>query len=195
MNEIEVRINEVLKSPPPAILDAENRCTGAEGLSRTAAVLIIIHCKNHIPHILLTKRSSSLKSHMGEISFPGGQYSPTEDPNVLATALRETKEEIGLSFRPENIRGRLKSVNTLTSNFTIVPFVTLPKRLPEPKIFTNEVQSIIDIPLQDTLASCQPDIEHYHISQREVYKFTYQGIIIWGATARILKQLYDNLAA
>jgi hypothetical protein len=57
------------------------------------------------------------------------------------------------------------------------------------------VEGIVDIPLQDTLASYQPDYEHYHISQQEVYKFTYQGIIIWEATARILKQLYDHLAA
>jgi hypothetical protein len=56
------------------------------------------------------------------------------------------------------------------------------------------VEGIVDIPLQDTLASYQPDYEHYHISQQEVYKFTYQGIIIWEATARILKQLYDHLA-
>ena len=194
LNEIEVRINPILESSPPANLDSENMCAGIEGLFRTAAVLLIIHCKHHIPHILLTKRSSSLKSHTGEISFPGGQYSPAEDSNLLDTALRETKEEIGLSFRPDNIRGRLKTVHTLTSNFTIVPFITLPKRLPEPKIYTNEVEGIVDIPLQDTLASFQPDIEHYHISQQEVYKFTYQGIIIWGATARILKQLYDHLA-
>lgn len=194
LNEIEDRIKSILNIAPLAIFEVENKYSGIEGISRTAAVLIIIHCKHHIPHILLTKRSSSLKSHTGEISFPGGQYSPTEDSNLLDTALRETKEEIGLSFRPENIRGRLKSVHTLTSNFTIVPFVALPKHIPEPKIFTNEVEDIIDIPLQDTLASYQPDIEHYHISQQEVYKFAYQGIIIWGATARILKQLYDHLA-
>ena len=194
LNEIEDRIKSILNIAPHSLFEVKNNYSGIEGLSRTAAVLIIIHCKHHIPHILLTKRSSRLKSHTGEISFPGGQYSLKEDSNLLDTALRETKEEIGLSFKPENIRGRLKTVHTLTSNFTIVPFVTLPKHLPEPKIFTNEVEHIIDIPLQDTLASYQPDIEHYHISQQEVYKFTYQGITIWGATARILKQLYDNLA-
>ena len=93
LNEIEDRINSILKIPPLAIFEVENKYSGIEGLSRTAAVLIIIHCKQHVPHILLTKRSSTLKSHTGEISFPGGQYSPKEDMNLLETVLRETKEE------------------------------------------------------------------------------------------------------
>ena len=186
LHDIKDRINPILKSPRHALLDSKS-------LQRTAAVLIIIHSKNDIPHIILTKRSPMLKSHSGEISFPGGQYSPEEDLDLLDTALRETKEELGLGFRPENIQGRLNSVNTLTSNFTIVPFITLRKRIPEPSIFTNEVQCIVDIPLQPTLATYQPDFEHYHISRQDVYKFMYRGVVIWGATARILKQLYACL--
>jgi 8-oxo-dGTP pyrophosphatase MutT (NUDIX family) len=96
LNEIEDRINSILKIPPLAIFEVENKYSGIEGLTRTAAVLIIIHCKQHVPHILLTNRSSTLKSHTGEMSFPGGQYSPKEDLNLLETALREIKEEIGL---------------------------------------------------------------------------------------------------
>ena len=151
------------------------------------AVLIIIHCKNMIPHVLLTRRSSSLKSHTGEISFPGGQYSSAQDLSLLDTALRETKEEIGLIFRPEDILGQLESVYTLTSNYSIIPFVTILKNITTPKIFANEVECVINVPLEETLATFQPDIEHYNISQQGVYKFTFQGTVIWGATARILK--------
>ena len=117
LHDIKERLNPILKSPRHALLDSKSRGSGKDSLHRTAAVLIIIHPKNHIPHIILTKRSSTLKSHSGEISFPGGQYSPAEDLDLLDTALRETKEEVGLGFRPENIQGRLNSVNTLTSNF------------------------------------------------------------------------------
>ena len=164
-----------------------------DNLGRTAAVLIIIHCKNMIPHVLLTRRSSNLKSHTGEISFPGGQYSSSQDLSLLDTALRETKEEVGLSFRPEDILGQLESVYTLTSNYFIIPFITIQKNITAPKIFTNEVECVINVPLEETLATFQPDIEHYHISQQGVYKFTFQRTVIWGATARILKQLYDYL--
>jgi 8-oxo-dGTP pyrophosphatase MutT (NUDIX family) len=192
LKDIELRIGPFLESQSNRFnLQTERRAYG--NLGRTAAVLIVIHCKNLIPHVLLTRRSSGLKSHTGEISFPGGQYSSAQDLNLLDTALRETKEEVGLSFRPEDILGELKSVYTLTSNYSIVPFITIQKKIATPKIFAEEVECVIDVPLEETLATFQPDIEHYHISQIGVYKFTFQGTVIWGATARILKQLYDYL--
>jgi 8-oxo-dGTP pyrophosphatase MutT (NUDIX family) len=192
LKDIELRIGPFLESQSNRFnLQTERRAYG--NLGRTAAVLIVIHCKNLIPHVLLTRRSSGLKSHTGEISFPGGQYSSAQDLNLLDTALRETKEEVGLSFRPEDILGKLKSVYTLTSNYSIVPFITIQKKIATPKIFAEEVECVIDVPLEETLATFQPDIEHYHISQIGVYKFTFQGTVIWGATARILKQLYDYL--
>ena len=135
-----------------------------------------------------------LKNHTGEISFPGGQYSRAIDPSLLDTALRETIEEVGLYFTAQDILGRLRTVYTLTSNFTIVPFITIQKSIPEPKILANEVDCIVDTPLQKMLATFEPDIEHYHISQKGTYKFTYGEFVIWGATARILKQIYDCLA-
>jgi 8-oxo-dGTP pyrophosphatase MutT (NUDIX family) len=189
---IERRIGPLLESQSSRFNLPTDRGT-YDNLGRTAAVLIIIHCKNMTPHVLLTKRSSNLKSHTGEISFPGGQYSPAQDLSLLDTALRETKEEIGLSFRPEDILGQLESVYTLTSNYSIIPFITVQRNITTPKIFTNEVECVINVPLEETLATFQPDIEHYHISQQGVFKFTFQGTVIWGATARIFKQLYDYL--
>jgi 8-oxo-dGTP pyrophosphatase MutT (NUDIX family) len=162
-------------------------------LARMAAVLIIIHSKDQAPHILLTRRSSKLKYHTGEVSFPGGQFSRREDLSLLDTALRETREEVGLRFESHDILGKLRPVYTLTSNYRIVPFITVQGRIPEPTIFAREVDCIVDAPLEETLATIEPDTEHYHISQKEVYRFTYQGFVVWGATARILKQLYDYL--
>jgi 8-oxo-dGTP pyrophosphatase MutT (NUDIX family) len=190
LNDIDRCISPHLLSPSSAIFDSKSN---RSALVRTAAVLIIFHSEDNIPHILLTRRSSKLKYHTGEISFPGGQHSPGEDQSLLDTALRETREEIGLCFEPHNILGRLQTVYTLTSNFTIVPFITIQENIPEPQICANEVDCIVDVPLQETLAAFEPDIEHYHISRKGVYKFTYQGFVIWGATARILKQLYDYL--
>jgi 8-oxo-dGTP pyrophosphatase MutT (NUDIX family) len=156
-----------------------------------SAVLVIIHYHNDTPHIFLTRRSSMLKSHRGEISFPGGKYAGS-DSTFLATALRETKEEIGIAFLPEQVVGSLRAVRTITSNHFIVPFVTLQDRLPEHRISASEVESVIDAPLIETLASMEPDTEHYALA-KEVFKFTYDGNVIWGATARIMKQLHDLL--
>jgi 8-oxo-dGTP pyrophosphatase MutT (NUDIX family) len=193
LDEIAHHISPMLKSPQFRTYEFENDPDISNTISISAAILVIIHCKDATPHMLLTKRSSHIRSHTGEISFPGGTYSSIFDSDLLDTALRETREEVGLYFRAEDILGRLETVHTLTSNFTIVPFITLQTKIPEPKISTNEVESIIDVPLQETLATCQPDLDHYHISQKEVYKFTHQETVIWGATARVLKQLHNYL--
>jgi 8-oxo-dGTP pyrophosphatase MutT (NUDIX family) len=194
LNDIRRRISPHVLRAFPDIFDSKNDRRD-DLLARKAAVLIIVHSKNTIPHVFLTRRSSKLKYHTGEISFPGGRYSKGEDVSILDTALRETREEIGLYFKSIDILGSLQTVYTLTSNFTIVPFITIQESIPEPKVFASEVECVVDVPLQETLATVEPDIEHYHISQEGVYKFTYQRFVIWGATARILKQLYDHLCA
>lgn len=156
-----------------------------------AAVLVIIHYHDDSPHVFLTRRSSNLKSHRGEISFPGGKYVES-DGTLLATALRETEEEIGIAFAPAQVAGSMRAVRTMTSNHLIVPFITIQEMLPRHKIAPGEVESVIDAPLIETLNSIEPDTEHYLLA-KDAYRFTYDSNVIWGATARILKQLYDLL--
>lgn len=154
-----------------------------------AAVLVIIHYHGDRPHVFLTKRSSTLKSHRGEISFPGGRYIES-DGTLLATALRETEEEIGIAFTADQVAGSMRAVYTMTSNHFIVPFVTIQDMLPTHRIAASEVEAVIDIPLIETLKSIEPDKEHHSLAW-DAFKFTYDSYVIWGATARILKQLHD----
>ncbi len=160
-------------------------------LAIPSAVLVIIHYHKNTPYVFLTKRSSKLKSHTGEISFPGGRYVES-DGTLLGTALRETAEEIGIVFNIDQIIGCLSAVRTMTSNHFIVPFVTVQDMLPQYRISASEVEAVIDVPLFETLQSIQVDTEHYHIT-KNAFKFTYKKDVIWGATARVLKQLNDIL--
>ena len=89
-----------------------------------SAVLVIIHFRDGKPHIILTKRSGELKNHAGQISCPGGTFSDS-DKDLVQTALRETFEELGVRINEKDIIGNLRSVHTLTSNFTIVPYVAI----------------------------------------------------------------------
>jgi 8-oxo-dGTP pyrophosphatase MutT (NUDIX family) len=183
-----LRKEEILSILKPAL--ADRPYLPADAASATpAAVLVIIHYHKENPHIFLTRRSSNLKAHRGEISFPGGRYVES-DGTLLATALRETEEEVGIAFTPEQVVGSLRAVRTMTSNHFIVPFVTIQDMLPKHRTAASEVEAVIDVPLIETLNSIEPDTEHYRLA-KDAYKFTYYNNVIWGATARILKQLYD----
>ncbi|HET7147563.1 MAG TPA: CoA pyrophosphatase [Candidatus Nitrosopolaris sp.] len=157
-----------------------------------SAVLVIIHYNQSSPRILLTKRNSTLKTHKGEIAFPGGAFS-NQDLSLYDTAARETREEIGLIIEQKDILGSLQSVRTLTSNFIIIPFVTIQERIVEPQILINEVEALIDAPLFDLLSTQKIDSEHQAMSTKDLYEFRYEDEVIWGATARILKELHDCL--
>jgi len=156
---------------------------------RACGVLLIIHFNKRVPHIVLTKRSTALKDHSGEISFPGGQHR-RGDKSLRATAIRETKEELGLAFNDNQIIGNLSPVRTLTSKFLIQPFITLQDKIPDPKIFPDEIESVIDAPLQLILRTMTLDTAHSHLSIDKNYRFKYRNEVIWGATGRILKELH-----
>jgi 8-oxo-dGTP pyrophosphatase MutT (NUDIX family) len=158
------------------------------GTSYLSSVIVLIHFTRLTPHILLTKRSTNLKAHTGEVSFPGGKFMK-EDGTLLNTALRETAEEIGIKLAADHIIGCLNAVKTLTSNYYIVPFVSIRDSIDPPTLFAGEVEAVLDIPLLELLSTMAPDTEHVSID--ELYKFEYDSYLIWGATARILKQLNE----
>lgn len=155
--------------------------------NRIASVLILIYGSE--PKILMTKKSHILKIHAGEIAFPGGKHDP-EDNDLLETALREAREEINLSIRNEHVIGQLEPVTTLNSKFTIYPFVAVVKLLPRLKD-NLEVETILSIPLFPLLKTISNDLDPAHQSIKEMYTFTYQDHLIWGASARMLKQIHD----
>jgi 8-oxo-dGTP pyrophosphatase MutT (NUDIX family) len=182
---------EVMSLLRPALVDRLLYLPADAASATPAAVLVIIHYDKEKPHVFLTKRSSNLKSHTGEISFPGGRYVES-DGTFLATALRETAEEIGIAFTIDQIVGSLRPVRTMTSNHFIVPFVTVHDLLPQYRISAREVEAVIDVPLIETLKSIKLDTEHYRFA-KDAFVFTYGDNIIWGATARVLKQMHDIL--
>lgn len=154
-----------------------------------SSVLIIIHFTNLKPKIILTKRSSLLKYHKNEISFPGGTFKET-DSSLINTAIRETKEEIGLEISSNEIIGCFQTVRTLTSHYAIIPFITFQNKITQTNLFIDEVSNILDIPVFDLFESLDSSNFNYR-NFTNSYLFRYNNEIIWGATARILKQIRD----
>src|SRR5579864_7909810 len=109
----------------------------SDSTSKLAAVMIIVFGDE--PMVLMTERPKTMNHHAGEISFPGGTWEETDD-DLLETAIRETREELGIDISRSMIIGQLKPVTTLNSGFTITPFITILDKLP--KILTNsEIRS------------------------------------------------------
>jgi 8-oxo-dGTP pyrophosphatase MutT (NUDIX family) len=157
-----------------------------------AAVLILLFQMEETYHILLTKRSDKVAYHKGEVSFPGGTVE-SQDTDLLETALRESFEEIGV--RPEDVTvlGRLDDMLTATTGFVIAPFVgTIPHPYPF-HINSDEISELIFVPLDMLQAFCC-GTAHECASENPkdlAFSFHYGGNIIWGATARILKQFMN----
>lgn len=155
--------------------------------SKLASVLIVIFDSE--PKILMTKKSTNLKIHAGEIAFPGGKFDAT-DKDLLDTSLREAKEELDLDITREQIIGQLQPVTTMNSGFTITSFIAFVDKLP--KLKDNfEVESILYIPLIPFLKTLKDDLDPNHQSLQGMYTFTYENNLVWGASARMLKQIVD----
>ena len=163
--------------------------TSNDGINRLASVLVIIYGSE--PKILMTKKPKHLKIHAGEIAFPGGKQSDT-DSDMLDTALRETREEIDLNVSRDQIVGQLDTVTTLNSKFSIFPFVTILDDIPDLHA-NNEVEKILQIPMIPFLKTLTEDKDPQHQSIQEMHVLSYQGEIVWGASARILKQTANKL--
>jgi 8-oxo-dGTP pyrophosphatase MutT (NUDIX family) len=176
-------------SPPPA----ESLVVGHE--ERQAAVLVALFEEAGETRVVLTRRSSSLRSHRSEVSFPGGQADAGE--TLVDAALREAWEEVALGPSTVEIIAALGSLTTVSSGALITPFVgILPGR---PVLSANpfEVELVFDVALVDLLVE---GVHHAELWERgeieiELQFFEVPSDIIWGATARILVELLALVTA
>lgn len=166
----------------------------SEGDLRPAAVMVGLVERADQITVLLTRRTADLEHHPGQISFPGGHIE-TGDADAQAAALRETQEETGLDPSRVEIVGKLDTYVTRTG-FTIEPvvaFIVPPFDLaPDP----TEVAEIFEVPLSHFL---NPINHHRHEKifegkSRRFYAMPYGDYYIWGATAGMLRNLYQVLS-
>jgi 8-oxo-dGTP pyrophosphatase MutT (NUDIX family) len=144
-------------------------------------------------NLILTRRAALLKHHPGQVAFPGGKQDPA-DPSPLAAALREAHEEIGLAPEAVAILGALDPHETVTG-FTVAPFVGLVPSDFRPAIDPSEVAEAFEVPLAFALdpANFQIHARVWQRRERRYYVLPYGPHYIWGATARMLRQLADRM--
>jgi 8-oxo-dGTP pyrophosphatase MutT (NUDIX family) len=168
----------------------------AEEAPRKAGVLLLLY--PHVGgslHLLLTRRTETLQKHSGQVSFPGGRCEEG-DPDFTATAIRETREELGLQG-DINVLGQLTQIYVPPSNYDVYPSVgyvpTLPPLNPNP----HEVAEVLSLPLDDLL---NPALKGEEMRQIQGYNvriryYLANGHKVWGATAIMLSELELRLRA
>jgi 8-oxo-dGTP pyrophosphatase MutT (NUDIX family) len=158
------------------------RITG-ENLKASAVLIPLFHSQGQY-QILFTERSDEVVFHKGQVCFPGGTWEAS-DSDLLQTALREAKEEIGLETKDIEIIGELDDMLTFVTDYVISPFVGLITHPHSLKTNGREVKGAFSVPLSFLMDEAN--------FKQDSYAYEYEGHIIWGATARILRQLIDLL--
>ncbi len=177
------RVKAILSSRPKRVLPLD-------GLT-PAAVTVPLFLKEGVWNVLLTRRTQGVRHHKGEISFPGGAMDDG-DASLLETALRETEEEVGIKRGAITLLGELDDIRTM-SRFRVSPFVMT---FPYPYLFQvcrAEIDEVLEISLAglQTEARLEEKIAEYEGERASVYYYYYRSVVVWGATAKILKQLLD----
>ena len=154
-----------------------------------SAVLVLLYLKNDEVNVLLNKRSETVEHHKNEISFPGGRMDK-HDHSLFDTALRETKEEIGVSPDDVNMFGQLDQVETMTG-YSITPYVgTIPEKY-NFIINSAEVSKLLEIPLFkfNDGTVLRKELRYFNGNWLSKHNYVYEGHLIWGATANIIGNL------
>ncbi|WP_251359673.1 CoA pyrophosphatase [Kangiella sp. TOML190] len=174
LEQIQQALNQANHKPPKA------------SKLQPSAVLVPIVQRDSGLQLILTQRAQHLKHHPGQISFPGGRMDP-EDKDLIATALRETEEEVGISKQQIKVLGKLSLQSTITQ-FMIQPIVGLVDPDYRFSINPDEVDEAFEVPLDFLLQpsnQVKSSIEHQGVTY-PLYSMPYQGRNIWGATAKII---------
>lgn len=161
---------------------------------KPSAVLLLLYPQQGEHHLLLTKRTSLVEDHKGEISFPGGAFHRGEDHDLLGTALRESSEEVGVIAEHVELLGELDDTPT-RANYLISPYVGA---LAHPQVFVpqpSEVAEVLEVPLKLLLDPRTEHTEPREYAGRTVAGsyYLFNDHVIYGATARILRQFLSLL--
>jgi 8-oxo-dGTP pyrophosphatase MutT (NUDIX family) len=162
---------------------------------KPAAVLVPIVLRANEPTMLLTQRTDHLSSHAGQIAFPGGRIDES-DIDAVDAALREAEEETGLARSFVEPLGFLDTYMTVTA-YHVVPVVALlkPGFVITPQ--ANEVSAVFEVPLRFLMTpeNHEKHSREWQGKQRYYYAMPYENRYIWGATAGMIRNLYDRLYA
>ena len=158
--------------------------------AKPSGVMVLLYPHEGEIYLPLMKRPTYPGAHSGQVSFPGGKFEP-EDTDFIQTALRETREEIGVAEEQVSLLGSLTELFIIASNFKVYPSVGyVPERpvfLPDPV----EVVEVLEVSLTDLRDESKKGIKEMRFGEHVIHSpyFDVQGHVVWGATAMMLSEL------
>ncbi|MFA5593650.1 MAG: CoA pyrophosphatase [Trueperaceae bacterium] len=162
-----------------------------DGFRRASVLVPLLYGPDGV-EVLFTVRAARLKSHAGEIAFPGGRLDPGE--THVEAALRETEEEVGLSVTPDQVLGRL-SDHPSPAGYVATPYVA---QVPWPQELTlnpGEVDAVFTVPLAELLAiEPQTRVAELARYRRLLYSYPWGEYLIWGFTGNVVRDLLEVIA-
>jgi 8-oxo-dGTP pyrophosphatase MutT (NUDIX family) len=159
-------------------------------IKKSSILILFYPCNNSVKTVLI-RRAKYNGIHSGQISFPGGQFEKP-DNNLTETALRETKEEIGIDISKINIIGNISELFIPPSLFLVLPVLGYTKKIPHFVADKKEVDEIFQINLSDLLDKnkiCEKQVINSENIKINVPCFFIEDSIIWGATAMVISEL------
>lgn len=182
--DLEERLRRVLGSRPQRGGDLPP--------GRAAAVLLMLFERDGEPWLVFTRRTQHVAHHKGEISFPGGGRDDV-DPDLEATAIRETVEELGIDPAAIRIVGRLDELPTFVTGYNVTPYVAV---VPEQHSYhpsDAEIDEVIELPVQELAEVGRKDVVVRRGFPIETNIFETRGHFIWGFTGAVLRQFLDEV--
>ena len=175
-------------SRPKADVYIKNKIVPKKG-----GVLVLVYEWNKHIYVLLTLRKEYNGVHSKQVSFPGGKFEDG-DENLLNTALREAKEEVGIKINQVEIISNLTDLYIPPSNFLVSPYLAFTSNRPSFQIQEDEVEQLIEIPLSELFDENNKSIKEVLLSDGntiEVPCYLAQDNVVWGATAMIISELEE----
>ena len=183
-----MQFDDSLKERIRANLGRAHHDGAQTGLKRAAVAVIVAEGGNGVATVVLTRRASTLNAHAGQFAFPGGRVDAGE--TVVEAALREAREEIGLSLEADAVLGRLDDYPT-RSGYMITPLVAWAPHGAQMTPNPSEVAAIYRVPLTDLEAPGSPEFVSIPESDRPVIRYPLLGTRIHAPTAAVLYQFVE----